>query len=104
MNTPTSILAGRDRSFKDSVDVGGIPCLGVLESSIRDNYRQWRHQMSVVLVAVEGGYVIRAVLGNQKAGTFIMAEHSQQMRVFKKADSALSVCRKLGLPVVSVEL
>lgn len=60
--------------------------------------------MSVVLVAVEGGYVIRAVLGQQNTGVFVMAEHSQQMRVFKKADSAIAVCRKLGLPVVSVEL
>jgi len=60
--------------------------------------------MSVVLVAVDGGYVIRAVLGNQKSGVFVMAEHSKQMRVFKKADSAIAVCRRLGLPVVSVEL
>lgn len=60
--------------------------------------------MSVVLVAVDGGFVIRAVLGNQKSGVFVMAEHSQQMRVFKRADSALSVCRKIGLSVVGVEL
>lgn len=61
--------------------------------------------MSVDLVAVEGGYVIRASFGHSReSGVFIMAEHSQQMRVFKKADSALAVCRRLGLPVVSVQL
>lgn len=60
--------------------------------------------MSVFLVAVQGGYVIRAVLGNQKTGVFLMAEHSKQMRVFKRADSALAVCRKLGFPSVGVQL
>lgn len=60
--------------------------------------------MSVVLVSVDGGFVIRAILGNQKSGVFVMAEHSQQMRVFKRADSALAVCRKIGLSVVGVEL
>lgn len=61
--------------------------------------------MSVELVAVEGGYVIRGFFGHSReSGVFIMAEHSQQMRIFKKADSALSVCRKLGLPVVAVQL
>lgn len=104
MNPPASLLAGRDQRSSDAVEVGGIPCLGVLEASFRDQFRMWGKQMSVVLVAVDGGYVIRAVLGNQKSGVFVMAEHSRQMRVFKKADSAIAVCRRLGLPVVSVEL
>lgn len=60
--------------------------------------------MSVSLVSVDGGYVIRALLGNQKTGVFVMAEHSRQMRVFKRADSALAVCKKLGLDVVQVQL
>lgn len=60
--------------------------------------------MQVDLVAVEGGYVIRASFGHSRdSGVFIMAEHSKQMRVFKKADSALAVCRRLGLAVVSVQ-
>lgn len=60
--------------------------------------------MSVVIVAVEGGYVIRAVLGNEKTGVFVMAEHSQRMRVFKKADSAFASCRRMGLKDIRVEL
>lgn len=60
--------------------------------------------MSVVLVAVEGGYAIRAVLGQQNVGVFVASERSQAMRVFKTADSALRVCRKLGMEKVAVEL
>lgn len=104
MNSNFSILAGRDQRPSDAIDLRGYMCQGVLEASLRDGFRMWGRQMSVCLVAVDGGYVIRAVLGNQKTGVFVMAEHSKQMRVFKKADSALSVCKKLGLPVVSVEL
>lgn len=104
MNTHFSVLAGRGVQSSLAVELNGFQCKGVLEASLRDGFRMWGRQMSVALVAVEGGYVIRAVLGSQKSGVFLMAEHSQQMRVFKKADSALSVCRKLGLPVVSVEL
>lgn len=86
------------------IDVGGKPCRGVLEVSLRDSFRLWGGNMQVDLVAVEGGYVIRASFGSSRAaGVFIMAEHSKQMRVFKKADSALSVCRRLGLSVVSVQ-
>lgn len=104
MNTP-SVLADRDQRSSAPVLVGKVPCLGVREASLIDQVRMWGAQVSVVLVAVDGGYVIRAVLGrDSKSGVFVMAEHSKQMRIFKKADSALSVCKKLGLPVVSVEL
>ena len=85
--------------------VGSLPCKGVFESFIAQLFKTYGvNQMSVSLVAVEGGYVIRAVFGKRTEGVFVMAEHSKQMRVFKKADSALSVCKRLGLPVVSVEL
>jgi len=103
MNSGFPNLAGVGRG--DSVlDIAGFQCQGVLEASLRDQVRMWGRQVSVCLVAVDGGYVIRAVLGNQKSGVFVMAEHSRQMRVFKRADSALAVCKRLGLPVVSVEL
>lgn len=100
---PVSLV--RDDHRNAVIDVGGKPCRGVLEVSFRDSFRLWGKNMSVDLVAVDGGYVIRACFGsNRESGVFIMAEHSQQMRVFKKADSALAVCRRLGLPVVSVQL
>lgn len=104
MTDKISLLVPKSDRKSAVVELRGLPCQGVLVGSLRDGFRMWRHQMSVVLVAVDGGFVIRAVLGNQKSGVFVMAEHSQQMRVFKRADSALSVCRKIGLSVVGVEL
>lgn len=104
MTDNISLLVAKSDRKSAVVELRGVPCQGVLVGSLRDGFRMWRHQMSVVLVAVDGGFVIRAVLGNQKSGVFVMAEHSQQMRVFKRADSALSVCRKIGLSVVGVEL
>lgn len=90
--------------MRDSVQLGPFPCQGVLEISLRDQFRLWGKNMSVVLVAVEGGYAIRAVLGQQNVGVFVASERSQAMRVFKTADSALRVCRKLGMEKVAVEL
>jgi hypothetical protein len=85
--------------------IGSMPCKGVFESFISQLFKTYGgHQMSVCLVAVEGGYVIRASFGKRDEGVFVMAEHSKQMRVFKKADSALAVCKRIGLPVVSIEL
>lgn len=104
MTDNLSPLVPKSDRKSDVIELRGFLCQGVLVGSLRDSYRIWRHQMSVVLVAVDGGFVIRAVLGNQKSGVFVMAEHSQQMRIFKRADSALAVCRKIGLAVVGVEL
>lgn len=104
MTEQISLLVPRSDQKSDFTDVGGVPCQGVMFGSLRDAFRMWRGQMSFVVVAVDGGYVIRAVLGNQKAGVFVMAEHSKQMRVFKKADSALAMCRRLGLSSVKIDL
>jgi hypothetical protein len=99
-----NVLIGRRPHGDEVVDIRGIPCAGVLESVLRQLARVWRKRMSVCIVAVEGGYLIRAVLDMQKSGVFVMAEHSQQMRIFKKADTAIAACRRMGLDLVTVEL
>lgn len=104
MNTVVNLLVPESRRGETPVDVRGVQCLGVLEASFRDLYRIWKNYMSVCLVAVEGGYVIRGVLGKQELGIVLKAEHSNLTRVFKKSDSALSACRKMGFQVVAVEL
>lgn len=102
--TTLNLLAGKNPHLQGVVDLGGYTCQGVLEVSLRDQFRMWGKNMSIALVAVEGGYAIRAVLGQSKIGVFVASERSQSMRVFKSADSALRVCRKLGMGLVSVEL
>lgn len=102
--TTKNLLLGRGAPKSEPVYLGKYLCQGVLEVHFRDQFRMWGKNMSVVLVSVDGGYVIRAVLSNQAEGVFIMSERSEQMRVFKKADTALRVCKKLGLPIVAVEL
>lgn len=114
MNTVVNILVPENRRGETPFDVRGVQCLGVLEASFRDLYRLWKNHMTVSLVAVDGGYVIRGALRQdtgirggiryQEVGIVLKAEHSNLTRVFKKSDSALSACRKLGLQVVSVEL
>lgn len=99
-----NMLAGKKPHLKDEVQLGPFLCKGVLEVSLRDQFRMWGKNMSVVLVPVDGGYAIRAVLGQQNVGVFVASERSQSMRVFKTADAALRVCRKLGMGLVSVEL
>lgn len=105
--THFNLLAGKNPYLgkgHDGIQLGVFLCQGVLEISLRDQYRMWGKNMSVVLVAIEGGYAIRAVLGQQKVGVFLAAEHSKSMRIFKTADSALRVCRKIGMEIVAVEL
>lgn len=102
--TEHNIIAGCRPKGDELVDIAGISCMGVLESFLCQQARSWRNHMSVVIVAVEGGYVIRAVLGTQKTGVFVMAEHSQRMRIFKKSDTALASCRRMGLKCVQVQL
>ncbi len=105
--THFNLLAGKNPFLgkgHEGVQLGVFLCQGVLEISLRDQYRMWGKQMSVVLVSVEGGYAIRAVLGQQKVGVFLASERSKSMRIFKTADSALRVCRKIGMEIVAVEL
>lgn len=103
--TALNLLSGKKPHSTEPIEVGGILCQGVLEVSLRDQFRMWGKNMSVCLISIDDGYAIRAVLGqHQKVGVFVASERSQSMRVFKTADAALRVCRKLGMQVVSVEL
>jgi hypothetical protein len=105
--TSFNLLAGKKPylgKVNEGVQLGPFICQGVLEVSLRDQYRMWGKNMSVVLVSVDGGYAIRAVLGQQNVGVFVASERAKTMRVFKTADSALRVCRKLGMEIVAVEL
>lgn len=61
--------------------------------------------MKMTVVKREDGYVLHGHMGYQARKSFgLKAEKSGQQRVFKSMDSALRVCRKLGLSVVQVEL
>jgi len=60
--------------------------------------------MSVIIVEVQDGYVLTGVIGNNETGVCIIAEHARSLRVFKRLDSAITVCKRLGFPVVSVQL
>ena len=105
--THFNLLAGKNPYLgkgQEGVQLGVFLCQGVLEVSLRDQYRMWGKNMSVVLVSVDGGYAIRAVLGQQQVGVFVASERSKSMRVFKTSDAALRVCRKLGMEKVYVEL
>lgn len=86
------------------IDLGGVKCRGVLESYARQQVFQFGKYMQTAIVPTDGGNAIRMVTGQIDQGVFIMSEHSKKVRVFKTVDTALKVCRRLGLPHVLVYL
>lgn len=54
------------------------------------------------LQSVPGGVAFK--ITNPGAVVWLIAEQSKQVRVFKRADTALNLCRQLGLKSVTVEL
>jgi hypothetical protein len=60
--------------------------------------------MIITIVSVEGGYAIRSMVQGSVFGTYIEAEHSKRMRVFRRLDTAVNVCKSFGVAKVVVEL
>ncbi len=87
-----------------TTDLGGVPCSGVRASNMRSVYLTYGDSMIITIVAVDGGYAIRSMVQGSVFGTFIESEHSKRMRVFKRVDTALNVCREFGVGKVVVEL
>ena len=87
-----------------TVTLGGVPCCGVHSSHMRSVYLTYGDSMIITIVAVDGGYAIRSMVQGSVFGTFIESEHSKRMRVFKRVDTALNVCREFGVGKVVVEL
>ena len=60
--------------------------------------------MVVTIFAVDGGYAIRSMVQGSVFGVFLMAEHSKMMRIFKRLDTAVNVCKRMGLGKIVVDL
>jgi hypothetical protein len=86
------------------VDLGGVQCAAVTEGQMRATYLNYGGSMVVTIVAVDGGYAVRSLVQGSVFGTYIEGEHSKSMRLFKRLDTAINVCRRMGLCKVVVEL
>lgn len=86
------------------VDLGGVQCAAVTEGQMRSTYLNYGGSMVVTIIAVDGGYAVRSLVQGSVFGTYIEGEHSKAMRVFKRLDTAINVCRRMGLCKVVVEL
>ena len=86
------------------VDLGGVQCVGVTEGQIRATYLAYGSSMVITIISVDGGYAVRSVVQGSVFGTYIEAEHAKCMRVFKRLDTAINVCRRMGIGKVVVEL
>ena len=60
--------------------------------------------MIISIIAVEGGYAVRSMVQGSVFGTYVEAEHSKKMRVFRRLDTAVNVCKSFGVVKVVVEL
>ncbi len=61
----------------------------------------------LTLVEVEGGFQLRARSGTfnrPNAAWVLESEKARQVRVFRSAQAAFAVCKRLGFPSVTVEL
>lgn len=58
---------------------------------------------TLTLVAVEGGYALRLEVRNRES-CWLLAEKSGEVRVFKRAETALDLCRRVGVTSVTVHL
>ena len=86
------------------VELGGVQCAAVTEAQMRATYLSYGESMVITIIAVDGGYAVRSIVQGSVFGTYIEAEHSKSMRVFKRLDTAINVCRRLGVGKVVVEL
>ena len=53
--------------------------------------------------SVDDGYIVGALM-HGGVMVWLVAERSKKVRIFKRADTALSLCRQLGFKTVQVEL
>ena len=86
------------------IDLGGVQCVGVPEGQMRVVYLSYGDHMVITIVSVVGGYAVRSVVQGGVFGTYIEGEHSKSMRVFKSLDTAVNVCKRLGVCKVVVEV
>lgn len=86
------------------VSLGGVDCAGVTAGQMRTVYLTYGDSMIITIVAVDGGYAVRSMVQGSVFGTYIEAEHSKQMRVFKRLDTAMNCCKNIGVRKVVVEL
>lgn len=114
--TANSILCGESMNLCGYMGKGML--LGFLRVLLEDLGERF---VLVHLVTVEGGVAIRADVfasygssgtprrsleqADKEGGRYwLVSEHSRQLRVFKRTDTALSLCRELGLKSVVLDL
>ncbi len=58
---------------------------------------------TLTVVTVDGGYALRLEVKSRQP-SWLFAEKSGRIRIFKRADTALDLCRRMGLRSVPVQL
>jgi hypothetical protein len=84
--------------------LGGVECVGVPALHMRSLYLSYGDSMIITIIAVDGGYAIRSMVQGSVFGTYVEAEHSKRMRVFRRLDTAVNVCKSFGVGKVVVEI
>lgn len=85
------------------MELCGVEGRGLMLAAFRSLVEGLRGHSRVALVPVEGGFVLRATVG-QMPSCWLVAERSQELRVFRRAETAFGVCRQMGLGQVTVDL
>ena len=89
-----------------NMELFGLQGKGLLLSSMRVLIDGFGPNLQASLVTVEGGLALRVRLGihGDRGLYWLVSESSQQLRIFKRADTALAQCHDLGLNRISVDL
>lgn len=101
------ILRASDSICGVNMELLGFCGTGLLLSSFRALVAGLGDSVRVKLVTIEGGYALTADVGfgTRRAGTYwLVSEHSQRLRVFKRVDTALALCHQFGLASIAIDL
>lgn len=102
-----AILRASDSIRGINMELLGFQGTGLLLSSFRALIVGLGNSARVRLVTIEGGYALKADVGFgvKPAGTYwLVSEHSQRLRVFKRVDTALALCHQFGLASIVIDL
>lgn len=102
-----AILRASDSICGENMELLGFWGTGLLLSSFRALVEGLGDSVRVRLVTIEGGFALKADVGFgiKRAGTYwLVSEHSQRLRVFKRVDTALALCQQFGLASIVIDL